>query len=293
MSPRSAPCSWPLVYCGDATPDDSAPGESGELLVGCSHLTSLAPGVQALIEQAAVEYLWNWTGQRFGLCPITVRPCAKACLSQFTTYRGYTWQGVQLPWFGGGTGSPANPALIGGSWYNLPCGCNGDCSCGPEYKLKLVGPVHSIVSVTIDGEELPSSAYQLVVQRGYWLVRTDGERWPSCQDMSADSGDGTFFVTYMIGQDVPAGGQLAAGRLACEMAKAQCGDDGCQLPQRLQTITRQGVTTAFLDGFSELYSQGSTGIWMVDNWIASINGTRRKGRAVASPDLRPPRRTVS
>lgn len=297
MSPRTGPCNWPLLYCNDTPGQSSDPPESGiAALRTCSHLNSLDPAVAEIIEDAAVEYLWNWTGKQFGTCEITLRPCRKSCGDWFTTYRGFRWQGVGLPFFGG-MGGPLNPALIGGMWFNLPCGggCNGDCSCGPIHEIKLPGPISHIVEVVIDGVALPSSAYR--VDNYTKLVRIDGQDWPDCQDMNADPaevGGNTFAVTYAIGTPVPGGGQLAAGKLACEMAKAACGGNGCQLPQRIQTITRQGVTTGFLDSFANLYTEGATGLWAVDSWVGSINGPgrRRGGGKVASPDVRPIRRTT-
>lgn len=294
--PRTSPCNWPLAYCNDTPAGSSAPDESApNPLRTCSHLNSLDPAVAEMIESAATEYLWNWTGKQFGTCEVTLRPCRKACGDWWTTYRGFRWQGVQLPWFGGWGAGPVNPALIGGAWYNLPCGCEGECSCGPIYEIELPGPVASVVEVVLGGVALPSSAYRIDNFRR--LVRLDGHDWPVCQDMDADPavpGTNTFAVTYSIGREVPAGGQIAAGKLACEMAKAACGSSNCQLPQRLQTITRQGITTAFLDSFTEMYTEGTTGLWLVDSWVGSINGpSRRRGPGrVASPDVRPPRRTT-
>jgi hypothetical protein len=105
--------------------------------------------------------------------------------------------------------------------------------------------------------------------------------------------DDTFEVTYNIGNEVPAGGQIAAAVLACEMAKAACGTSTCQLPQRLQMVVRQGVQTMLLDSYATLYQHGSTGLWLVDNWVASIMAAKRQaGMRVASPDTRAPRRTT-
>src|SRR3546814_4772015 len=45
---------------------------------------------------------------------------------------------------------------------------------------------------------------------------------------------------------------ISAGRLANELAKAACNDKSCGLPQRVQSITRQGVTVAVLDSFDDI-----------------------------------------
>jgi hypothetical protein len=80
----------------------------------------------------------------------------------------------------------------------------------------------------------------------------------------------TFQITYQRGVPVPTGGQLAAGLLACEYAKALCNDSSCQLPKRVQSISRQGVTVAaVLDSFDDI-DTGHTGIWLIDSWVASV-----------------------
>lgn len=273
MSVRTAPCSWSIDYCSDA-----ASGESG-----CDALDSLTPERRAAIESAAVEYLWNWTHQRYGLCEVQVRPCRQECLSLPTTYRGFRQIGdARFP------SSPWTPVLIQGQWFNMGCGrCSGDsCSCSTVDALRLPGPIDSIISVVIDGDTLDPSLYRVDGSRT--LVRQGGELWPVCQDMSAPSGsDGTWEVTYLKGIPVPHGGQVAAGVLACELAKAACNDSSCGLPQRVQTVTRQDVSIAVLDAFEDV-KEGRTGIWLIDSWVASVTQAPRRYR-VASPDYKGPR----
>ena len=98
---------------------------------------------------------------------------------------------------------------------------------------------------------------------------------------------GTFSIAYDYGREVPIGGQLAAGVLACELAKAACRDSSCALPQRIQSITRQGVTVAVLDAFDDIDS-GHTGIWLIDSWVSSIVKPLRPGR-ICSPDVPRPK----
>lgn len=269
MAVRTAPCFWPVDF-----PDCSAASASMEPIEGS--------GDPELYAEAAVEYLWNWTGKRFGTCEVTVRPCRSDCddrgLSTFFGFGSGPWPD--------GTGAPWRPVIIDGAWYNLTCGrCGEDaCGCGRVHSLKLPGPIASIESITIDGEVLPSGNYRVDDNR--YLIRLDGEAWPICQDLSAESGtEGTWSVTYRRGIDVPSGGQIAAGVLACELAKAACGDSSCQLPKRVQSITRQGVTIAMLDAFDDI-EKGHTGIWLVDSWVASMTKAPTPSR-VMSPDHRP------
>ena len=261
MTIRTAPCEWPLV--------DDLPCPALDELAG-SYDQALA---DALVE-TATSLLWQWTGRVYGLCELTVRPCRRDCVS--STYQGIAGVPSNL-----GANMPFLPVLINGEFFNLSCGrsCR-DCSCTKTPEVGLPGPVDSIVDVEIDGQTLASSAYRL--DNRYWLVREDGEQWPTCQDLAKPLGeDGTWAVTFKTGTPVPKGGQLAARVLACEMAKAALGRE-CELPQRVQSVTREGVSIAVLDSFEGLES-GRTGIWLVDSWVTSVTKSPRRAR-VLSPD---------
>lgn len=282
---RTTPCNWPLAHCGE-------PG-TGEAV--CSSLGGLAPAMQTLITEMATAYLWNWTRQQFGTCPVTIRPCRTECGSGGSTYRGRGGTGT-LPWTEG-TPGPLNPTLFNGQWYNLGCGggCSNDpCSCSYVPEVDLMGPVASIDQVRIGGVALLASQYRVDNYR--YLVRTDGGTWPVCQNMlqnPATLDTNTFEVTYQIGVTVPAGGQVAAGVLACELAKAACGNNTCKLPQRIQQLTRQQVSMTVLDSYGTLYEKGTTGLWIVDSWVASVNApVAKSGYRIASPDRRTTRRTT-
>jgi hypothetical protein len=119
-----------------------------------------------------------------------------------------------------------------------------------------------------------------------YLVRTDGEAWPCCQDLLADpvNDDNTFSVSYTYGSAPPAAGVLAAADLACELAKS-CAGQECTLPSRVQSITRQGMSMVLLDPFDFL-ERGKVGIYTVDLFLRAYNpsGLRRPSR-VLSPDI--------
>lgn len=277
-------CDWPVSYAdcsGECAAYENWPAES-------------RAEMQAAFEQMAADLLSAWTNGLFGVCPTVIRPCTSDCggPNPSSTFWG---RGPRFdPPFpragtgGFGTGSWV-PILLNGAWSNLTCGCAGVCSCSMEgpTSLALPGPVQSVAGIRIDGVPLPPDAYRVASNR--WLIRTDGGVWPACQNLLADaSEEGTFEVTYLRGIPVPTGGQIAAGRLACELALAACNDGACALPARLQTITRQGITVGFMDTFEGL-QDGHTGIWTIDAWIASV--TRPKSTAtVRSPDLPAPRR---
>lgn len=269
----------------DPTPPDQAPGCTWPVSYAeCGPCDVLSTENKPTFEAMAADYLWNWTGRAYGLCDTTIRPCRDDCTRGVSTFWG---QGPFPSVYGqGNTGYW--PVVIGGDWLNLACGtCIGRCKCGDEAKtLRLPGPIASITKITIDGNVLDDSAYR--VDNGRVLVRIDGDSWPKCQDLEAPLTDAdTWSIQYDRGVAVPIGGQIAAGVLACEMAKAACNDSSCRLPARIQSITRQGVTIAVLDAFDGL-ERGQTGIWLIDSWVASLTQPKRGGQ-VYSVDVKRPR----
>lgn len=250
------PCNWPVSYAG-CSPDGQPP----------EPIASMPASGRDLFEGMAAEYLWNWTSHNYGLCEVVVAPCRQECTDGRSSFNGSG--PFRSPW---GPGSIWTPVIIDGLWYNIGCGSCGDtCGCGGGSPLRLPGPIDSVVQVLEDGVVLDEALYE--IEGTNLLRRLDGKAWPQCD----------LEVTYMMGTAVPAGGQLAAGRLAVELAKAACGDKECALPQRVQTVTRQGVTIAMLDAFDDI-DKGHTGIWIIDSWIASVTKPQPQSR-VLSPDL--------
>ena len=254
----------------------------------CPAYAALTDEQIANFEQMAVDFLWRWTGRVFGTSEVTVRPCR-------TVGREGTWRGAMLP--AGARAVGVSPVLVStdpGEWKvqhgivtDVSCGrCDGACSCRDSSAvIGLPAPVDSVVRVVQDGVELDPSTYRIDNRR--LLVRQDGLGWPFHQNLDAPLGEvGTWGVTYVYGSPVPISGQMAAGALACELAKAYTGDNTCQLPRRFSSITRQGVTVAALDTFEDI-DKGRTGIWSIDAWIASVTKAPQRS-TVMSPDL--PRR---
>lgn len=262
MTVRTSPCDWAPDYTCCPGYDDAS-----------AELKTLAEGV-------ATELLWRLTGRRFGLCPIKIRPCRKACAD---AARG--------SWLGDSWGAPWVPFLEGGEWFNSTCGsCRQDCSCAELCEIALPGPVHSVTSVKVNGATLAASEYAVHDHRT--LVRVGAECWPDCQDMTDDPDDitGTAFeVAYLQGVPVPLGGRYAAGLYACELIKACTASSGCRLPKRVQTVTREGISMTFLDPLTFL-DDGLTGLVEVDTWIRSVNPDKLTERpSVWSVDRMPPR----
>lgn len=238
------------------------------------------PDIQDLAATWAAEILWALTGRRFGQCPVVWRPCNPKCLGTL----GYVAYPVGLSGAAGAPGPWMLPFTDGaGIWRN--CVCPGACSCRAACEIPFPTPVASVEEVKVDGVILASSAYRLDVFRGRThLVRTDGECWPECQDMSLDDTEpGTLAVTYAPGEALPAAGAIAAGKLAGEFVK-QCQGGACVLPDQLVSLSRNGVEVQVADP-QALLDAGLTGHEEVDLWIRSVNPARLHSRSKAySPD---------
>lgn len=152
---------------------------------------------------------------------------------------------------------------------------------GAPSELVLKSPVQSISQVKIDGAVVDPSTYQLYDNRT--LIRRD-MRWPIYQRVDLpDTEVGTFSVAYQWGQPVPEGGKLAAQVFALELAR-YINKDGSALPDRVVTVSRQGVTQTMLDP-SQFTELRRTGLYFVDTWLAAVNPSRAGRRArIASPE---------
>jgi len=162
--------------------------------------------------------------------------------------------------------------------------------------VKLPGyPVVGVDSVTIDGVEVNPARYRVEDRRWLVYLPAAGETrggWPSGQASGVVDGQpGTWSVTYRFGLAPPVGGRLAAAALGCQLALS-CSPDSegeCRLPQRVTSITRQGISLAVLDPLT-LFVDGLTGLPEVDLWVQSV----RLGRARRSASLMVPgRRAVA
>ena len=235
-------------------------------LTCCDDIDQLPPEQLEMIKQMAAYYLWRATGSQYGLCEVTYRPCRKECRD--------LWSGLPTP------------AKIDGEWVNLSCGsCTGRCGCDSLSEV-VIPNTDSIVSITEDGVELDPFETAVVYDRRS-IVRIDGQQWPACQNLSVPAGEiGSWTITVLEGKPLPPGAGYIAGILACELAKGCLGKE-CRLPQRVQTITRQGVTVGFEDRFESL-AELRVGLWEVDAFVESARTSRWQQSRIASPDVHRP-----
>lgn len=200
---------------------------------------------------AAAEFIWEKTGQRFGYCPVIVRPCP----SPFAKSVYPLWDGVD--------------------WRQTGCGCRQKCDRRGPSIIHLPGPVYEVTLVEVDGECVPETEWSV---EGDYLYKADCTPWP-VQNLLCPLGQpNTWSVEYLRGYAPPAGTALAVGMLAKEFFNA-CGKGKCRLPNRVQSIVRQGVNMQIINT-KEILDEGLTGIPEVDFFIRTWNPRGVTGSAI-------------
>lgn len=242
--------------------------------------STLTDAQQALSLRLACFTMYSLTGRQFGTVTQTLRPCNGPLLPPL--YQVYPVNLIN-PW-GTDEGNSYYPLYINnGVWHNA--GCRGINCCGATCEVELPRTV-SITSVVIDGATLDPTAYR--VDDGHLLVRTDGNCWPQCQNYDVNSGLETFLITAVLGRLVPTELLDAAGILACEIGKSIKGQP-CRLPQRMQSLSRQGVSVQF-PAVNTYLDRGLTGLNEVDQIIVQFNpGRLTQPPQVVSMDISPNR----
>lgn len=98
-------------------------------------------------------------------------------------------------------------------------------------------------------------------------------------------------VTYRWGTYPPVLGRMAVLALAGELVKSVECPDQCTLPERITSVSRQGVSFQVFDP-QDFMNEGRVGIYVVDMFLRSVNPDRAQKRArVFSPDMMGHRRT--
>jgi hypothetical protein len=96
---------------------------------------------------------------------------------------------------------------------------------------------------------------------------------------------GEIEVTYQYGHMPPMAGRMAARTLAQQFALLWEGSEDCELPSRVSSVTRQGVSYTILDQ-QDFIAELRTGVYAVDLFLKTVNPdkARRKSK-VFSPDI--------
>lgn len=216
---------------------------------------------------AASQFLWAWTGRQFGCCQVTLSLCptcpsgSGCCIPGFNSEPGYGF-----PWY------PAH--LADGTWINVSCDSCNACACD-RCIVPLPYPTCSVDEVFIDGVILDPNSYS--VYNFKELAYSSPVSGVNCETKCGDT------VTLTYGRPVPEPVRLAAAAFACQLIRA-CVGAPCQLPQRLTSLSRQGVSMSFLDPM-DFIDKGKTGIYLVDLAIKTYNPNMLMQRArVYSPD---------
>ena len=222
--------------------------------------------------KVATQLLWAMSGRKFnGITTVTERyVCASRAYRLGASSRNYT------------------PELVGGDVYNIPFDEFDDYAeittdgMSPSTRLRLRGrPVVRIHSIRDRAGKIVDPANYYLVDHSTIQAKA-GTAWAPCN----------IEVTYSYGAPPPASGKAAARVLAKEFIKLWTGDDECMLPQRVTSVSRQGVNYTILDN-QDFIQEMRTGLYVVDLFLKSTNpdGARTKAR-VFSPDVPRARRTV-
>ncbi len=168
-----------------------------------------------------------------------------------------------------------SPVLFGGDVYNIPSGDYDEYSeltsdgMSPDSRIKLRGrPVTKIHAIRNRlGEVLDPSSYYLVDHSTVHIKA--GTPWTPCNTE----------ITYSYGTPVPIAGKMAARKLAIEFARLWAGDEMCELPQRVTSVSRQGVSYTILDN-QEFIDELRTGLYEIDLFLKTVNpdNARRKSK---------------
>lgn len=214
--------------------------------------------------QVASNLLWAMSGRKYhGTTTVTER--------YFTAIDAFRYQGSSAKQF--------FPHMIGGSVFNLPAEDWNDSAYQSDgssslSRIRLRGkPVQEVHMVRngYDGTIIPADSYYLAEHST--LIAYKGTPWAP----------GNIEVTYTFGQQPPTAGRHAARVFAIELIKAWEGDD-CALPDRVTSVSRQGVSYTILDN-QDFLENFRTGIYVIDLFLKTANPAKALAPSkVFSPD---------
>jgi hypothetical protein len=152
-----------------------------------------------------------------------------------------------------------------------------DTTFGPR-RLWLRGrPVWAVYSIErIDsGDLVEPGHYAVFDHRGIEATGCGCECWDICCGLRVD---------YAYGMPPPAAGIWAVKALAEQICLSMSGSSDCRLPERVTSVSRQGVSYSILDP-QDFLDKGRTGIYAVDLFLEISNPDRARLPArVFNPD---------
>ena len=86
-------------------------------------------------------------------------------------------------------------------------------------------------------------------------------------------------MTYVISSNLPPGTVGKVGWLASELMKSYQGSGACALPERITSVTRQGMTWTLLDP-GDYLDRGLIGVPAVDAWLMAVRRTQPNAKAI-------------
>lgn len=137
--------------------------------------------------------------------------------------------------------------------------------------------IHYVVAdaTTANRRVIPASEYRLVNRTHLKPTRT--ATWHTCSDLE---------ITYTYGAEPPQAGRRAAILLGNQLLKARIRPDECELPSRVTSISRQGISMTMLDP-QDFLDDGRTGLYEVDLFLKAVNPDKARVRSrVFSPDVK-------
>lgn len=223
--------------------------------------------------RTASYLLWGMSGRKYtGTTTVSER--------YITSINALRYQGTSAKNF--------YPHLVAGDVYNVPTEDWTDSAYQSDgtsslSRIRLRGkPVHQVhlVRSLYDGKIVSPDKYYVAEHSS--LIAYQGTPWPP----------GNIEVTYSYGALPPAAGRQAAKLLAIELIKLWSGSDDCMLPQRVTSVSRQGVSFTILDN-QEFLNELRVGIYAVDLFLKVANPMKSLMPArVWNPDLPRARRAA-
>lgn len=141
-----------------------------------------------------------------------------------------------------------------------------------DLSLWITGPIRAIVDVTVNGVTITDDHYRLVGNQ-LWPTRPVAADpalipWPTQNFEYANGNPDTWSVTVEHGEPVPAPLRLVAVDLARELILRAIDNDNCALPDRVTSITRDGITYSF-----QMPEGAKIGVPFIDSVVAAFGPT--------------------